>query len=367
MKLDKLSGRGAEHLYRHPSSAIIYFRRYTTKTGEAYKSLRTKDLNEAKAIRDKMLGAKNQKAARTKQKKTALELYDESIERAHTLNKSPGTITSMKASRHFFELFLGDMMPDEVTADWWEKVFIPQTKFIRWKAFKDGDGNWQRKQMPNKKQRTFANDCKWIMAMLNRCVRDGLLDEVPEIINPDPEREPGKVYTDEEIGTLLGMAQNEDLALAIEMGATMGMRRGEIFALQADRVDIKASVIRLRAEDTKTRKKRSFAISPSTLERIVARARAGRWIFPSKADSSKPLHKDGYMTAWKNLKKMTGISGRFHFLRHTFLTKAFRTPGSNPALICFYAGLSLEVAQKVYLHFGDDDTRQVAGLVSYAA
>lgn len=54
-------------------------------------------------------------------------------------------------------------------------------------------------------------------------------------------------------------------------------------------------------------------------------------------------------------------------LRHTFLTKAFKAPGANAALICTYAGLTLEVAQEVYLHLNENDTAAVAELVTYAA
>lgn len=34
MKLERLKGRGAEYLYRHPEHKTIYFRRYTKETGE---------------------------------------------------------------------------------------------------------------------------------------------------------------------------------------------------------------------------------------------------------------------------------------------------------------------------------------------
>jgi integrase len=364
LKLDRLMGRGTEYLYRHPDSGFIYYRRFTKALGEITKSLRTKDVNEAKRKRDEIVHGANKARARCRQNKTALERFDAWVERKRSANKSAGTITSILSSRNFFERYLAEMMPSDITAEWWEEVFIPETKFLRFKPIKV-PGGYGRQEKKRTKPRKFYNDRKWLVSFLEQCLEDQLITKVPKLVDPDPPTDPGKVYADEEVQLLLNMAQTEDLHLAILMAVTMGMRRGEIFGLRSNRVDAKAGMIRLRAEDTKIRKPRAFAISPSCREAILARANGGEWIFPGKSGPSSPVHKDGYMSAWKTLKKVTGVEGRFHFLRHTFLTKAFRAPGSNAALICHYAGLSLEVAQKVYLHFDDDDSKQVAGLVSY--
>jgi integrase len=365
MKLDPVTGRGCEYLKRHPESGIYYFRRFTKETGELTISLRTRDLADAKRKRDEIIGGANRARRRAKAGKTALERFDAWVARKRSANKSTGTITSILSSRNFFEKYLAEMMPSDITAEWWEEVFIPETKFLRFKPIKVPGGGYGRQEKKRTKPRKVYNDRKWMVSFLEQCLEDRLITKVPKLVNPDPPVDPGKVYTDEEVQLLLNMAQTEDLHLAILMAVTMGMRRGEIFGLRSNRVDSKAGMIRLKAEDTKIRKPRAFAIAPSCKEAILARARTGEWVFPGKSGPSSPVHKDGYMSAWKTLKKITGVEGRFHFLRHTFLTKAFRAPGSNAALICHYAGLSLEVAQKVYLHFNDDDSKQVAGLVSY--
>jgi integrase len=366
MKLEKITARGAEGLYREVTTKIIYFRQYRKGRGEIKRSTRTTVLEEAKKERDRLSKEDRKTVNSASATKSALEKYNAWIERKKNQGKSAATITSMKASGNFFGLFLGKMLPAELSAEWWDTEFIPKTKYVRFKSRRNEHGEYVNEPVLRKTQRKFFNDRKWMTAFLEQCLRDGAIKSVPLLVNPDPEREPGKVYADEEIEALLNFAPHEDLYLAILMGVTMGMRRGEIFGLKSDRVDVKKGIIRLRAEDTKIRKARAFAISPATREMILSRAKAGPWIFPSKDSMSVPLHKDGYTNAWKTLKERTGVEGRFHFLRHTFLTKAFRAPGANAALICHYAGLSLEVAQKVYLHFDDDDTIQVAGLVQYA-
>lgn len=345
MKLDRLKGRGSEYLYRHPKYKTFYFRRFTKETGEVTQSLRTTDLNEAKAKRDEILRGV-QKPVR--QRLTALELFDVWLDRQRHSGKAKATVVSIVGTRSKLAPFFEHMMPDEIGVDWWTKEFQPAMRAVQKESFR------------------FFNLWKWLNSFLRYLHDEGHIKKLPRLKNPDPKGTPGRALSDEEVGDLLNFAQNEDLRLAILMASTMGMRRGEIFALRASDVDIKDNSIHLEAERTKTRKGRQFAISPATLPIIRQRALAGSpWIFPSKADPTKPLHKDGFKTAWNNLRKITGVRCRFHDLRHTFLTKAFAAPGANPALICNYAGLSLEVAERVYLHLTKKDSAKIAGLVSY--
>jgi integrase len=351
-KLEKLRARGCEGLYRDAYSKIIYYRKYRKGRSDTTKSLKTRDIEEAKLERDQLLenlysGVKRAKAL-SKQAKTALELFDAWIARKEDQNKSKATIVSIKSSRAHFAPYLETMLPDEISAEWWETVYIRE---VRAKTHRG---------------RRFFNDRKWLNSFLRQMQEDGILSRVPKLANPDSKESVGKVYSDEEVATLLNFAQNEDLHLAILMAATMGMRRSEIFQLRADRVDLEKSLIRLRREDTKTRRARAFSISPDVLPLLTQRAKSGsQWIFPSKEHKSQPLHKDGFYTAWNNLKITCSVEGRFHDLRHTFLTKAFNAAGANPSQICAYAGLSLEVAERVYLHLTEEDSRAVGGLVSY--
>lgn len=275
--------------------------------------------------------------------KPALELFDAFIERKRYQGKSVGTITSIKASRKHLASYLNTLPIDGITAEWWEMTYIR-----------------------NERRRKLFNDRKWLVGFLKQMQEDGRLDKMPKLINPDPKSSVGKVFTDEQVGDLLNFAQNEDLYLGILMAATMGMRRLEIFHLRVNRVDLAKNLIRLRVEDTKIRKARSFAISPVTLPFLIDRCHTGsEWIFPSKEIPGRPLHKDGFYTAWNNLKETCGVTGRFHDLRHTFLTKAFNTSGAVPAQICAYAGLSLEEAERTYLHLTEEHSRKVGELVFY--
>lgn len=356
MKLEKLRGRGCEHIYRHPVHKTLYFRRFTTKLGEVVQSLKTKDLAEAKIERDKLLSL-NKAPQKKKQKKTLWELWLLFVKRKETVGKSAGTLTSIKTVGKYLEPYFKTMMPDELTTEWWESIFVPETKHLGIKK-----GEFVKRVKPRK----MANARKWLYCFGKELHADGKIPKLQKFVNPDKKQSVGRALAVEEIEDLINFAQNPDLRLAILMASTMGMRRGEIFGLTTDRVDLAEGYIHLKEEDTKTRKARSFTISPACLPEITKRVQSGHpWIFPSASDPTKPLHKDGFKTAWNNLKRMTGIKARFHDLRHTFLTRAFSAPGANPALICAYAGLSLEVAVRVYLHLKKEDSKQIAGLVSY--
>lgn len=363
MKLEKIRARGCDGLYRDLDSKIIYFRKFRTGRGELKRSLRVTEIEDAKKARDKLLEKLLASSARAKalgkQAKTALELFDAWIARKEDQNKSAGTLTSIQASRNHLKPYLETMLPEEITAEWWESVYIRET---RMKSLRKKSGT----SIVAPKRRKFFNDRKWLLGFLKQIQDDGVINRIPKLVNPDARESVGKVYTDGEVSALLNFAQNEDLHLAILMASTMGMRRSEIFFLRTDRIDLDNRLIRLKKEDTKIRKARTFAISKPCWPLIAKRAQgSSRWIFPNKEHKNKPLHKDGFYTAWDNLKKMCGISGRFHDLRHTFLTKAFKAQGANASQICAYAGLSLEEAERTYLHLTEEDSRKVSELVTY--
>jgi len=344
MKLISIPGKANANLYRHPTTGIIYVRMYKEGKGRLEKSTGTDKLSDARIIADdlkfKFLGKKNPRQGQS----LCGELFEEFIEQKSI--KSQGTINSIRASWKHLKPYIEGMLPEEINEVWWEKIYIP------------------KKRIETHKNRKFFNDHKWLRMFLLSLQRQGVIERRPNLVNPDPERDAGRVYSDKEIERLLAHADG-DLKLQIKMAYTMGMRWGEILGLTFDRIDVLRGTIKLRAEDTKIRKQRIFAISDSVRDELVERKKISEslYLFPMKDDPTRPRKRDGMKTQWENCKKNAGVTGRFHFLRHTFLTKAFKSPGANPALICHYAGLSLEEAQKTYLHFTVEDTRAVASIV----
>lgn len=347
MKLEKITARGAEHLYRHPKTGVIYYRQFKKGRGEITKSTRRKNLIEAKAVAEEITREFFGSDYRPKLKNTALEEFDDWIERKRLANKAPATITSMLASRKYLKIFFHDMLPSDITALWWEKTYIPKVR------------------QATTETRRFFNDRKWVSMFLKQMVEDGKLTKRPVLLNPDKKTKAWRYLENAHVKALIDNASG-DLKQMIIMAATMGMRRLEITNLKWSGVDLKRKTISLAEEETKIRKARKFKISPDSLPWLAEnRLNGSRFVFPNKFDNDRPVHKDGFMGSWKRLKKKLKIKARFHDLRHTFLTNAFKCSGSNPAFICHYAGLSLEEAQRTYLHFDENDTEIVSTLVSY--
>lgn len=356
MKLVPIEAKGCDNLYRNPKTQIIYFKIFRKDRGEFHRSTRTHVLAEARMIADdfrkEFLGISRIKKGR----KLCGELFDPWIERK-AIKARPSTISSIKLSWSHLRPFIENMLPEDITAEWWESVYVPEKR----KPTVSNSG----KTIDNS-GRKFFNDRKWLSMFLIQLKRDGVLEKIPTLIDVDPPRAPGKVYSDDEVASLLQNA-GVDLKLQILMGVTMGMRIGEIMGMTLDRIDFEKRTMHLRAQDTKTKKPRTFGISEPVWEMIEAlelEYGPGAPLFANPEASDRPQGRQGNKTAWTTCKRLAEVTGRFHWLRHSFLTRAFKQ-STNPALICHYAGLSLEEAERTYLHFTPEDTRVVSTLVRF--
>lgn len=343
MKLDPIKSKGCENLFRHPKTGLIYFKVFRKDKGRIERSTRTTVLAQAKVIADKYRLEFFGEGKINRGRILCGELFPEWINQKRI--KAPNTVASIENSWKHLEPFIKNMLPEEIDEKWWEGHYIPS------------------KRNETHRERRFFNDRKWLAMFLISLKRAGVITKTPELVNPDPESEVGKVFSDEEVESLLTHAE-PDLRLQILMAVSMGMRKGEIMGLSWDRIDLKRKVITLRIEDTKIRKGRKFGISEEVFAILSARPKSGRWLFPSPKDPSVRQASNGNKSAWETCRDRAGAYGRFHDLRHTFLTKAFKST-TNPALICHFAGLSLDEAQRTYLHFTEEDTRLVASIVKF--
>jgi integrase len=346
VKLIKVGGKANENLYRHPETGIIYFWMAKKGRGRVQKSTGTDVLSEARRIADEIkfefLGQRNPRLGR----KLVKELFPEWLETKQI--RRPATFARYSLCWEHLQPFTDGLAPEDLNERWWESEYIPGKR--------RGD-----------KDRRFFNDRKTVRGFLIAMRRDGLIDRVPTFINPDPKSTVGKVYSDAEIRKLRANA-SDDLGLQIDMALSMFMRKGEILLLALERIDRKNRLIRLGSVDTKTKKARTFAISKLCWPRIEAKlGHASGFLFPSNTGENRPIDRGGNQSAWEGCKRRAEVTGRFHDLRHTALTKAFRTEGANAALICHSAGLSLEEAERTYLHFQPEDTRSIVELVNWEA
>lgn len=351
MKLIPLGGRSNEYLFKPDGSEIIWVSRSKAGFGRKQNSLHTKSSLEARDKRDaffkEWLGQKP--LLSKKVKRFAGSLWDDWIETKS--KKSFKTKESINTSGQHLKPYLDEMFPSELTDAWWLNVYIPE----------------KIKKGPRK----FFNDRKWLSSFLLSLHRDGLLSRLPRLECPDAPAAKGIYLTDSEINSLYAFS-NEDLGLQIDLGFKHFMRRSEVLLLPYSEIDWNLGLIDLPMERTKIRKGRKVPLSDSVLSRLEARRRVSEspFVFPSPKNLNRSVGRLGNATAWRAtlaraFKSTTPINSEatFHDLRHSGLTRAFAATGRYLE-VCAVAGLSLEVAQKTYLHLQPEHLKFVAGLVT---
>jgi integrase len=207
-----------------------------------------------------------------------------------------------------------------------------------------------------------ANANKYLTMVLTWAHRKGVVKESPSFENFDKGRKsPGRVIQELEYRAIWKHLPPmwQDIA---DIAWHMAMRLGEIKGLEWSRVNLTTGDITLLPENVKTRKGRKPVAPPQVLDILLRRRKEvgdSPWVFPSPRDPTKPMStKD---EPWQDAKVEAGIKCRFHDLRHTWLTKAFKATNKY-AEVCAYAGLSLDMALKIYVKFDHTDMRAISDL-----
>ena len=325
-------------LVRYVDSGIYYLR--TTINGRLVeKSTGEKKLSGA-LTRAKRLMSEEGGDARRIGTVTYQDLRDELLKIQG--NKAPATLASAKFQLAKLDRFFTGWTADRLTESAWEDYMV-----------------FSRRIEPG---RQLEHDRRHFVMLCNLAYRKGLLSKPVRVRKIQSDGSPGRALEPDEVARLLETAQacGADLHLQVMMALTMGMRKSEILKLSWDRVNLGRGLITLRAQDTKIRKGRVFGISDPVLEALRRRTPKGPFVFPNRLTPSRP--QANLEKLWDECRSLAKVKCRFHDLRHTFLTRAFKE-SVNPALICHYAGLSLEEAQKTYLHISAEDTRIVSQIV----
>lgn len=295
-------------------------------------------------------------------------LYEEIAREAFEVCQKENRATTVKEARIIYDTRLipaFGALPIEMVTD---RLWIEQVE------------QWKR---DTPRRTKFANIRKYAVQVDNYAFRKGFKKFKCEFPIDDGESREGKVLTDDEFALALracrhhldpktkaakrekvgrDLTRGKQLEMFLVLARSMGMRRGEVLGLEWERVDLKKRSITLEAEHTKTGSKtgrgREFGIAPEAmpfLEEAALNAKSD-WLFPNRAGTG-PLFE--MKTALRVLRKKTGLDFKPHDLRHTFLTVKLLVEKKNPMDVAIYAGVSLEVIQRVYLHPKVDDTRHV--------
>lgn len=137
-----------------------------------------------------------------------------------------------------------------------------------------------------------------------------------------------------------------DIAL-IKFALYTGLRRGELFNLIWDNVDLENN--RITLYDTKGGKNQSIILASDAVAVLQSLSRTDTYVFPSKLGGKR----DDVKTLWSRIKLAANIRPniRFHDIRHTFGT------------IAVSSGIGIDVVQKMMTHKDIKTTQRYAHIV----
>ena len=237
---------------------------------------------------------------------------------------------------------------------------LPNFGNIKLKKFKSDD--WENYLVTHPKR--VHETRVYMVSVLDLAVKEGVLKKLPELMKPPESNFEGRALTDNEVKMLLDSTESGELDLFVRLGLC-GMRSGEIRELEWKRVDLKRGVIHLREIDTKTKKARSFPVSPKLKNLLEIRKHQY-----NNGDKVFIKSSSWFTNSFNKLVVASGIIGRVtpHSLRHTFLTHAAKqiknkTNDFSAVEVCVYAGLSMKVFMSRYLHLKPEDLQGLTGVI----
>jgi len=138
-----------------------------------------------------------------------------------------------------------------------------------------------------------------------------------------------------------------------------GMRRGEILNLTWDRVDLKAGLIRLKAEDTKTDEARFVPLTADLTTELKELYKV-RYLHEPHVFLVNVKSVSSIKTAFNAACRRAKIEGfRFHDFRHTAVTNMRRTGIDHLTIMRITGHKTLEVFKR-YNSFLESDLKDAA-------
>jgi len=213
-----------------------------------------------------------------------------------------------------------------------------------------------RKENP---KRNLNKDRKLFIQVLNHAKYLRLISSGPgKIAKPNLTSDIGREVSDEELQLLINHSPKV-LKFQIEIAVNTGMRKGEIFSIRYDYCDLNRNIIHLPKEVTKTRRGRGVPISTELSSKIKAMKEISNspYIFPGKYSNELPQcdNKRG----WQRARRVSGVSCRFHDLRHTAATRKLRA-GASMGNVSLVMGMGERVLRDIYQHLTVEDLRPTA-------
>jgi integrase len=221
-----------------------------------------------------------------------------------------------------------------------------------------------------------ARALRVLRTALNAAVRWRILDYNPASLvqMPRHERRRGVALTQAQTAALMAQVEGHRLEALYHVVLTLGLRRGELIALQWADIDLNGATLTVQGGKTAAAR-RTLPLSAALVERLREhwrRQQAERAALPLTwqehgrvfaSEVGTPI--DGYslFRQFKRLARRAGLPSDLHFhdLRHTALTRLAER-GTPPAVVQAIAGHTTPaLALQVYTHAELDALRAAIG------
>ncbi len=248
----------------------------------------------------------------------------------------------------------------------WGKLLVHDINHSQMTKFEE----WYLKYRAGK---SYFNVHKHLGMFFRHLKKNGYVSEVPpmkdleEIIKKrHKKKKVGRVYTDQEINTLIENAVNARTKLGILIYRYMGCRKMEILASERIKWDLKKGVAEIWS--FKNDKWRDIPIPAPVmgpLREWLTNSPKSKFLFPAPSDMSRHISSQVFDKDWTKTKKNSGLSNwdvenmaRIHDLRHTFAT---HTANDNwpPMYACHVLDMSLVEYQRTYVHIRALDVKSL--------
>ena len=207
---------------------------------------------------------------------------------------------------------------------------------------------------------TINRDLALLKHLFSYAMREGWLERNPvSLVKFDKENNArDRVLSPEEFERLQRHSSPPLQAINLIAYQT-GMRRGEILNLTWDRVDLKAGLIRLKAEDTKTDEARFVPLTADLTAKLKELYKV-RYLHEPHVFLVNGKSVSSIKTAFKAACRRAKIEGfRFHDFRHTAVTNMRRAGIDHLTIMRITGHKTLEVFKR-YNSFLESDLKEAA-------
>lgn len=358
----------SQNMIRHIPSGVYYARKSRKGKGRFQKSTGETRKAKAQAIADAMIAEwihGKKKHDRTATVSEILDDLDTKLENEHKAGER--AVETRKHDGDYLPIikeYFGDVPLADLDEAWWENWVLTRGR---------------------KLNRTLGDIAKYVSKVLTYALQQKLIDRKPEIRNPDPQKKGVTTYTQQQIA-LFWEHGHPDLKDLIVIGGEAGLRPHENRELPWEWVTLPRAggLAKIKIPDwfEKRRKGREIILSSAATAVLRKRhkERVGPFVFSAPKNPNTFLSKGQLSRYWRRsimainvklIKKgldplpVGGKDGlRFHWLRHTFFTRALLEAGKELPKVAAYGGNSPRVLFDRYMSKDANRTADMAGSVT---